>query len=130
MRKRRNLFLISLSIALIYIVLSLRGADAGNNVLVIIGLFGFFSLFTTPILFLSILVNNRDDLPNIVKSILPETKSTEVNTKASNRLEANKVVTNNQSDQRMKNRNNDQKRNRGNRGNRGNRRKLSTRKNS
>ena len=130
MRKRRNLFLISLSIALIYIVLSLRGADAGNNVLVIIGLFGFFSLFTTPILFLSILVNNRDDLPNIVKSILPETKSTEVNTKPSNRLEANKVVTNNQSDQRMKNRNNDQKRNRGNRGNRGNRRKLSTRKNS
>tara|TARA_A100001015_G_scaffold321383_1_gene451843 strand:+ start:3858 stop:4232 length:375 start_codon:yes stop_codon:yes gene_type:complete len=124
MRKRRNLFLISLSIALIYIVLSLRGADAGNNVLVIIGLFGFFSLFTTPILFLSILVNNRDDLPNIVKSILPETKSTEVNTKPSNRLEANKVVTNNQSDQRMNNQNNDQKRNRRNR------RKLSTRKNS
>ena len=127
MRKRRNLFLISLSISLIYIVLSLRGADAGNNVLVIISLFGFFSLFTTPILFLSILVNNRDDLPNIVKSILPETKSTEVNTKPSNRLEANKVVTNNQSDQRMNNQNNDQKRNRRNRRNR---RKLSTRKNS
>jgi len=110
-----------------YIVLSLRGADAGNNILVIIGLFGFFSLFTTPILFLSILVNNRDDLPNIVKRILPETKSTEVNTKDSNRLEANKVVTSNQSDQRMNNRNNYQKRNRRNRSNR---RKLSTRKNS
>ena len=127
MRKKRNLFLISLSITLLYILLSLRGADAGNNVLVIIGLFGFFSLFTTPILFLSILVNSRDDLPNIVKSILPETKSTKVNMKSSNRQEANKVVTTNQSDQRMNNRNNNQKRNRRNRRNR---RKLSTRKNS
>ena len=106
--KRRNLFLISLTISLIYIILSLKGADAGNSVFLIIGLLGFFSLFTTPILLFSFFINSGYDFPNIVKSILPETKSSKVNTTPSNRREANKASSTNQSDQIT----NDRKKNR------------------
>ena len=109
--KRRNLFLISLTISLIYIILSLKGADAGNSVFLIIGLLGFFSLFTTPILLFSFFINSRYEPPNIVKSILPETKSSKVNTTPSNRGEANKASSNYQSDQMT----NDRKKNRGTR---------------
>ena len=106
MSKKRNLFLISLSISLIYIVLSLKGVEAGNDFLVIIGLFGFFSFFTTPILFLYFFANGRYDPSNFFKSILSETKSVEVKKKSPTQPKANPVVETNQDGQRMNNRNN------------------------
>ena len=110
--KRQNLFLISLSITLIYIILSLKGADAGNSFLLIIGLLGFLSLITTPILIVSFFLNSGYDSSNIVKSILPDTKSSKVNTNPSNPPEANEASVNNQSDQIVNNRNNHRKKNR------------------
>ena len=68
--KRRNLFLISLTISLIYLILSLKGADAGNSVFLIIGLLGFFSLFTTPILLFSFFINSKYELKKGKESII------------------------------------------------------------
>ena len=124
MSKRRNLFLISLSISLIYIVLSLGGVEAGNDFLVIIGLFGFFSFFTTPILFLYFFANGRYDPTNIFKSILSESKSVEVKSKSPTQPKANPVLETNQDDKRMNNRNNARKKERRTR------REFSTKKNS
>ena len=110
--KRQNLFLVSLSISLIYIILSLKGAEAGNSFLLIIGLLGFLSLLTTPILIISFFVNSGYDSSNNVKSILPDTKSSKVNTNPTNPQEVNEASVNNQSDQIVNNRNNHRKKNR------------------